>query len=360
VSLRARLDRRVRISPKVVSGPELDGEPLGDYDVVALCNVPRLSIEQWARLETFVDRGGGLMVFSGDLVSIENYNRYGYADGRGLLPGEIRRPAESTDDGDSAAYFDGKNLSHRIVADFRDQPASGLFLARVERYLRVESAPHRSQVVMRYTNGDTALMASDFGRGRVLLFTTTANMDWTNLPAKGDYVSLMLNAIAYLAPRHGDHRNVLVGQFVREPLLPNEVALPIRVTTVGGSVTEGRLVPFDDALAFEYGPTDRAGVLTALIGSRVVAFSANVDPQESDLAVVDEVGFRKVLDRPVHVVDNPEAVAAVPAAVRSSELSSFLLGLVVILLLVEMGMALWFGHEVRTTRRAATARDGVY
>jgi hypothetical protein len=340
-----QLLRPTLIAPKVIGDPELDGEALGDYDVVALCNVQRLSAEQWERLKKFVSRGGGLFVFLGELVAVDNYNRYGYAEGKALLPGRLGRMLETPADEDASTSFAGEDLTHEVVAEFRDQPNSGLFSARVDRYLPLELDFSRAEVVMRYADGAPALVVSDHGRGRVLTCTTTANMDWTNLPAKGDYVSLMLNAFAYVSPRRGDHRNVTVGQPLREQLAPSETSMPLRITTAAGETAEGRLVPVDDTLAVEYGPVRRTGVLKVSIGAREVRFASNVDPLESDLPAADEQAFIKALDRPVSVVSDVTAVTGGPATARSSELAFIALYLVIALLLGEMVIALWFGSS---------------
>jgi hypothetical protein len=339
----SRLSRLTLVEPKVITDPELDGEALGDYDVLALCNVQRLSAEQWKRVEKFVSRGGGLFVFAGDLLSAENYTRFGYADGAGVLPGKIGRLAALSPDADKSTGLKYTDLTHPIVADFRDQPNSGLFLASVNRHLPVDLDIERCEVVLRYRNDEPAVIASGFGRGRVLICTTTANMDWTNLPAKGDYVSLMLNTFAYLSPRHGDHRNVMVGQSVQERLTPLESSLPLRITTAEGATTEGRLVPVGEALALQYGPIKRVGVLTASIGPNTVRFAANVEPAESDLAAVDEQAFIEALDRPVHLQSDTATVGGKLAAARSGELASLALYVVIALLMGEMCMAVWFG-----------------
>ncbi len=333
----------VLIEPKVITGPELDGEALNDYDVVALCNVQRLSREQWQRLEQFVSRGGGLFVFAGDLINVDNYNRFGYADGRGVLPGGFGRPVDLVHADDPGVGLDVEDLTHEIAADFRAQPNSGLFLARVYCYLPFEPDARRAEVAVRYTDGAAALVASGLGRGRILVLTTTANMDWTNLPAKGDYVSLMLSAFAHLSPRHGEHRNIMVGEFARERLRPAETSLPLRIAAGNDVVAEGRLVPIDDALALEYGPIESAGVLIASIGSRVVKFTANVDPAESDLISIEKRAFVEALDRPVRVVSDATALADGPVTGRFGELALILFYLVIVLLVVEMGMALRFG-----------------
>ncbi len=330
------------IAPKIVTEPELAGEALVDYDAVALCNVERLSTETWKRLESFVGNGGGLMIFGGDLISVDHYNRHGHAEGRGLLPGILERASAPEADGGTQLGFRLDEPAHPIVAEFAQHPESGLFASRVDRYLPVELDPSRAEVVLRFTNGEPALIASRYGKGGVLLWTTTANMDWTNLPAKGDYVSLMLGATAFLSPRHGDHRNITVGEEIREPLTPAETALPMRVTTGQGDAAEPALVPYGESLMLSYGPVEPAQAITVSIGSKERVFAANVDPSESDLTPIDTDSLSTAIDRPVRVIADLTSIASEPAATRSTELASFALYAVVALLWLEMWMAMAF------------------
>jgi hypothetical protein len=331
--------KRDLIAPKVVTEPELAGEALLDYDAVALCNVERLSAEMWTRLETYVARGAGLMIFAGDRVNVDHYNRYGHGDGSGLLPGRFGRASAAPGNGDAQLGFRLDEPAHAMVAEFSEHPESGLFASRVDRYLPTELDPSRSDVVLSYTNGDPALVSSSYGRGTVLLWTTTANMDWTNLPAKGDYVSIMLNAMAALSPRHGDHRNITVGDRLREPLTPAETALPLRVTTGLGNTAEPALVPDGEGLALSYGPVERAQGITASIGTKVRAFAANIDPAESELLSATAEALTATIGRPVRMIDDPAGGATAPVATRSVELASLALYAVVLLLWLEMWMA---------------------
>ena len=357
------------VSPKVITESELEGEALPVYDVVALCNVGRLSAKQWAQLERFTSAGGGLLIFLGDLVSADHYNRYGYADGHGLMPGKIGRPIDLTSMAAGAAELKLDRQVHPIVAEFAAHPTSGLFLARVEHYVPIEPDANRAEVVLRYGNDAPALLASTFGKGRVLIWTTTANMDWTNLPAKGDYVAIMLNAVSYLVRPHGEHRNVLIGQSVVEPLTPAESSMPLSitalerwsepstntVTTGEGAAFEPSVVAHEEGLALSYGPVERAQFLTLSIGSASRVVAANIDPAESNLKSVDDRKLTAALDRPVRIVSDTAATDEQPIAARSTELASVALYMVIILLLGEIWMAMWFGSP----RQAAAGDEAV-
>ena len=343
---------RTPFKPKVVSVPELDAEALPDYDVVVLCNVPRLSPDQWRRLEHFTSRGGGLFIFAGELVSTSNYNRYGYANGAGLIPGRVGRVTEQPDHADvptTAQFFNLDRAAHPITAGFEGHPESGLLLARVDRYMPIEADARRADVALRLTNGDPVLVAAGYQDGSVLFFGTTANMAWTNLPAKGDYVSLMFNAVAFLSRHHGGHRNIEVGHPITEPLTPAQSSWPLRVTTADGRVAEGRVEPVGEALALVHGPIEHAGILTAAIGPEVRSFAANVDPAGCDVLSLDAKTLTDALDRPVTVIDGADALAGPAPTPKASELASLGLYAVLALLMGEMWLAMRFRVDQAVT-----------
>ncbi len=341
--------------PTIIGDAELTPGAMLNAEIVVLCNVQRLAPETWRSLETFVAEGGGLFVLAGDLMNPDHYNRHGFRDGKGVLPVKFRSVETATDLA-APIGFKPERLAHAIVNDFAGRPESGLFTARVERYLPVEPFPGRGEVVLHYTNDDPALIASPFGAGRVLIFTTSPNMDWTNLPARGDYVSLMVNSVAYLLPRRGDHRNLRVGELIRERLSAAQTSLPLRVHTGATASTEPSLIPDDGNLALHYGPIEQAGVATVSIGSESRAFAVNIDSQESDLAPVDFTALVGDLKDVAQVVTDMEGLWEQSAVARASELASLLMFLVLLLLFLEMWMAMRFGS--RGTGPATPASAG--
>ena len=68
------------------------GTNLAAYDdVVVLCNVAQFSQPEVTALDDFLKQGGGVVVFGGDQVVSDNYNRLLFEDGKGLLPAAIGR-----------------------------------------------------------------------------------------------------------------------------------------------------------------------------------------------------------------------------------------------------------------------------
>jgi hypothetical protein len=346
-------DEPMILSPVVIGETELMQEALDDYEFVALCNVSGLPEETWLHLERFVENGGGLFVFAGDLVAADHYNRFGYKDGRGLLPA-ILADATAAEEAPSVGDFHIRHgeFTHPITAEFREHTEGGLFTARVNRYLPAKINPRGGDALLTLSNGDPMLISGSFGQGRVLLCTTTAGLDWTNLPAKGDYVALMHKCAAYLVREHGMHRNLLVGDGVREPLTAAQRGLPLRVITEEGTVMEPALVPEGDRLVIRHGVVERAGPITVSIGSVERVFAVNIDPVESDPETVPPATLAEAVGDRARVVSGVHEEGDTPIRPKTTELGPLLLSVVMLLLLLEMWLAMRFG-SMRTGRRRA-------
>src|SRR5205823_6096401 len=72
-----------------VSAAELADDSLvklTDYSCVFLCDLPRPDAALVRRLDAYLRTGGGLVLFLGPGVEVEQYNRLFHQDGKGLLP----------------------------------------------------------------------------------------------------------------------------------------------------------------------------------------------------------------------------------------------------------------------------------
>ena len=112
-----------RIQSRTVSELELLGGNLDRYDCIFLCNLGRMGAEESRELSSYVRNGGGLVIFLGDLVDAENYNRQlgGLENPQRLLPAEVGNARTAAHFG-----FDPLNYEHSIVQPFSGQLASRL------------------------------------------------------------------------------------------------------------------------------------------------------------------------------------------------------------------------------------------
>ncbi len=340
---------RTFAEPRIILPGELPSEALGDYALIGLCNVRQLEPGLWLRLTEAVRQGVGLLVAMGDQVNQADYNRHGFADGDGVLPARVEGIVGSEEDPDVFVRISPENLSHPAVADFAGHPKSGLFLARFQRYARLNVPPELpgADVVLRFDNGETAMATRRFGAGRVVMLAFTANMDWTNLPAKGDYVSLMMNLLAWACGQSATERNLTVGE-------TGAVPLDARSASLSGSVVgpDGRrrslIVTTQPASTRPLAKIDdvrRAGRYRLELGPRTLDVAANLEAAEGDLTAIGPEELRDALPLEFEFVRERDDGELLADAGSRREFGWMLLWVVLALLLIETFLAMWFGHH---------------
>src|SRR5262249_19609821 len=142
----------------VVPEARLSRPDLGSFDVVALCNVAQFSQGEVAALEDFLEQGGGLIVFGGDQVMAENYNRLLHVDGKGILPAAVGPAVGDGARKESAFGFNALEYRHPLVGEFRgesDLVTAGLTRARTWQYHKL-TVPRDSnaRVALAFDSGD--------------------------------------------------------------------------------------------------------------------------------------------------------------------------------------------------------------
>ena len=318
---------------------DLDGEVLGDCDLVVLGDVPRLSEQTWKRLRRYVESGGGVMMFLGDGVRPENYRRAG-----GRRPAKERLLPVLLDglvdhlDSEPAVGFTISDAGHPILADFAGHDRGGLLLARVRRYRRIAENPPSVgadptlRTVLSFSSGGPALLSKRLGRGRVLIWLVGPDMNASNLPAKPDFLPLMLNASLFAARDEGGGHNVFVGDTLLQPIGAENAQRPVTVVLPDGRATLVPPEPLGGAPAVRFAVTDQPGIYRVESGDTAALFSVNVRTANSDLRMVDEAALKEAFGPQAAVIARAEKTMTVAAPPREfAGLAMFLLLGVVVL-----------------------------
>ena len=270
---------------------------LEEFDVVVLANVAAIPTERVDVLAAWARAGGGILVTSGDRVDPVAYERTMLP----LLPQSLRDPIDTTwgatpDDRDSRALRLVKwEADHPIFAPF-SKTAPELADAKFYKIALLGPTTDTAdrKVLARFTNGAAALVEASIGSGRTLLFTSTLDRDWNDLPIHPGFLPLVQQTVRHLARKHagsGAHGRAdhLVGVAVALPtgdLNKLEVRGP---DSLGASFEGDRIA---NRATVRYTRTDRPGVYR-VIGTdptntardrEELAFVVNVDPRGSDLA----------------------------------------------------------------------------
>ena len=151
------------------------------------------------KLEEFVRGGGGLMIVLPDDARGADFNQtFG-----SWLPFRIaegtadsgRRPGAASSQ--EYALLTDLRMDHSIFRPF-NEPHSGSFAtARFYRHARITGAAG-AQVLARFDDGDPALAAAELDKGRVVVFTSSADDATNDLPIKAVYVPFWHQVLRYL------------------------------------------------------------------------------------------------------------------------------------------------------------------
>ena len=124
------------------------------------------------------------------------------------------------------------------------------------------------------------------GQGKVLLLTSSVDLDWNDLALKPVYVPLWQNLVLYLSHGSGARlgEDVVVGQPV-DLHLPKTFAGLIRIERPDGKATVWRIQPGESIAP--YAETNEPGVYRVLLPSGTQGlFVAHLPPAESNLTKI--------------------------------------------------------------------------
>jgi hypothetical protein len=267
---------------------------LSELDVVVLANVAALPTERANVLASWVNAGGGIMIAPGDRFDPAAYDRTMLP----LLPQSLRDPIDTTwgatpQDRDSRALRLVKwEADHPIFAPF-SKSAPELAEAKFFKIALLGPTTDTAdrKVLARFTNGAAALVEASIGQGRTLLFTSTLDRDWNDLPIHPGYLPFVQQAIRHLARKHagvGGNTDHVVGTSV-VLATPDMKKLEVRGPDNIGAIFEGDRIVGRTQIRFNR--TERPGTYkvsgTDKAGNTSVrdelAFVVNLDPRGSDL-----------------------------------------------------------------------------
>lgn len=228
------------IQVETVAPHEMKTRQLDDFAVVVLANINRL--EDTKRLTQFVSSGGGLLIFAGDQIDTDWYNKHLRKNkaSEALLPvkfGKIETAPEKT-----PVHVDSASLQSSSLRIFSQSGGGDLDAIEISKWCELlrddhqtvqpvseaavvdgentpteqsdENAKSVASVWLTLDNGQPLLVAQDFGAGCVIQCATSCDQSWSNLPLRTAFVPLVQSLVKYCATRSQVARTAITSESI--------------------------------------------------------------------------------------------------------------------------------------------------
>ena len=332
----------------VISWMELPSQKLETFDVVVLANVPDIRQAQVDEIMNFVQEGGGLVVFLGDKVNATLMNARLKRGDVTLLPGELKEQVGPPTDAGEGRPLAAADAQHAMARALAVLPQALVNEARVYRFYKVALAPE-GRAILKVAGVDAPLLAEKMiGRGKVLLFTTTADRAWTNLPAHPAYPILLHEAMTYLTTR-AHERPFLVGEPISVPLAMRSTQTSVNFRSPAGTDLAVQVTDRDGRRMARYEQDDLPGFyeMTSADGGPPAVVAVNVDGRESDVKSLVGDGLTNALaGTPVRILQPGEGMVS---AIRESRVGRELWRMLMLAGLVVLALEAYLAYRFSRT-----------
>lgn len=345
-------DESWALKPSILTAAALTSDPLSNYRIIYLVDLPEIDKPMAARLVEFLQSGGKLVWICGQDTQVASYNAANEAVNGQLLPAALDSVmAASTEENRDSWQIAWIDAQHPALVGLNDPPSlhqSVLVYKFIKTHNPVGSG---ARVLARLDGaGDPLILERAVGQGTVVWVGTSVHVDWTNLPLRPFFVPFMTRLAFYLAGTEPERLKVLAGQPI---VIPYQGQIPPSVVEV---------VPPDGALLrlnlergqtpeFRYVDTHAVGFyqfrLLASVRPIQKLYAVNPDPDESDPEKISREQLEEAFsETAVLFADNPEDLAPTFAHLRHGRsLSELFLTMVLIGLVFETFISNWFSPK---------------
>jgi len=339
---------------RTIPDHRLEQTSLAGIDVLLLCNPGRFTSERRTQLEEYLKQGGSIVLFLGDLASVENYNRMlGAAEGRSaILPAEL---LEFSPQG--THRFAPGEYRHPIVDVFRGQDRSGLLTTPVWKYVRLAKPSMYANVALQFANGDPVIVEHAVLGGHVTLITippseisvatqTGQSYPWTAWSAWPSFPPLIHEILLHSLSHQAATYNLRVGETFSSTIPSSSDTQVVTVRKPNGRTTRATAQPTNGIPKWSTSDTRLSGVYAVSLDDNNETpwqqFAVNLaDTQEGLLRRIPAASLPTPFQRNT-ITANANGENS-EASTRTTSLFRMMLGLLFVLLLAESCVACFLG-----------------
>ena len=250
---------------------------LSDYAMIICSNVGYLPSQLLPNMQGFVKDGGGVLFTMGNRIPFPAPE----TQWQDLWPGKSLEKRFLTPDGERLLLLGEFDREHPLFREFRETGAESLRAVEVYAYVRMQP---EGSVLLRFSNGDPALVEKRIGQGRILWFASSFDNVWSDFPLHPAFVPLVHQLAQYgtklptQPPAYTIPTAISLANFLRE----EENAGARRIWDIFGPDGK-RQVPLAEEQRPDFLTMRQPGFYEIRQQGTSHALAANPDPRESDL-----------------------------------------------------------------------------
>ena len=194
------------IDPTVSTLAELPLKSLADFSVVIFANVRELPVGYELELENFVLRGGALIFGMGDQIDAKYYNeKLG-----NLLPVTLEAAQKF-----KKTHLLFENNQHPVMRAFSAKAIQEMKEIPFHSIYTIQARDKKSfKVASWFTNKNPAILESDSGKGKVIIFLSSLDRDWNDFPIQPTFLPWIQRWTQYATRglENFTQQNLLIGE----------------------------------------------------------------------------------------------------------------------------------------------------
>lgn len=329
------------ISPTIIKLSDIISKTLERFPVVFILNVRNFRAEEVSMLKDYLRNGGALVFFAGPRINAKNYNSVfrDSPDPRGgLMPVIIEEEPDGFVDKTTFSHLAEIDFKHPVLVPFKGTQVFSQVKTYKTLSLKVpENSPVR--VLLALERGVPFLLEHSYRKGKVFLFTTTANMLWTNFPVTKLFLPLVHQLVYYVCQRTETKGEYVLGSTVTLNFDdPRKFTVEVRYPDRRRVAYDTTPTPTGSTLTID--GIEKIGVYEYFVPGRESlngAFVINPDTNESDLTRINQEALRRMLPgRKIYFTSETEELKKLVRRMREGiELWDPFLYLVLAILLFE-------------------------
>jgi len=260
---------------------QLDDTALESYSAVLLADIPGLSDRALVRLEGFLQGGGTVVLFPGDLADINGLSRIDFLPAKPLGIREL--PA-----GRLATHV--TEPDHPLIANAWD--ADTPFPALPQRRIIDWKLNTGARALVTFSNNAPFLIFADHGPGRAIIVNASPDRAWGDFPLSPAFLPLVQQIARFSSSQTGGHANFTTGDALPAVAnLPRDEVLAVKYPD--GSSRDvpvgerSQLIPRAEQSGFYEVSSAKSGALQM--------FAVNADRRESNLKAIDPATLSKII-----------------------------------------------------------------